>query len=139
MLSAQSWRGGNGGTAQTGSASAALRLVAYRNLVEDKVAQFTPPGQKELQVGPQGIGKRQIAEAPDGVPGLGIKKVEEQLANLKTSGHYTRIMQEVSERVEREASSQKTNRLRSRWSHKTACRHPTPKGNDQRGPGVRDL
>lgn len=96
---------GNGGTAQTGSVAGALRLVAYRNMVESKAPQFGEPLTGDQKAG-QGIGAPQITAALDGVPGLGSKKVEEQLANLKASGHYTRIINEVAARVEAEAKEQ---------------------------------
>lgn len=91
---------GNGGTAQTGSVSAALRLVAYRNLVGKHPAQNV-----QDHSGKNGVGEAQVTAMLDGVPGIGLAKVRDQLENLKTSGHYTRIMQEVSDRVEREAKA----------------------------------
>lgn len=80
-------------------AGALLRL-AYKNLTEEHLAGIRQDGIDHA--GKNGIGRDQIIKCLKGVPGLGKEKIENQLANLKSGGHYTRIMQEVSDLVERE-------------------------------------
>lgn len=62
------------------------------------------PSQKELQAGLQGIGRDPIKEVLGDL--ISRDKIDQQLANLNTSGHYTRIINEVAARVETEAKEQ---------------------------------
>lgn len=66
---------GNSGTAVTGSVAGALRMVAYQNLVKEKVPQLGEPLPTGDQKSAQGIGSPQLIEALEGVPGIGKAKV----------------------------------------------------------------
>jgi hypothetical protein len=96
-------------------------LVAYKNMISlaadlvsnaayaemtEQVSEIGTP-EPENQANSQGIGFRQIIKVLGDVPGIGKSKVEEQLANLKASGHYARIINEVAARVEAEAAKER--------------------------------
>lgn len=76
-------------------------MVAYKNMISlaaglvsnaayaemtEQVSEIGTP-EPENQANSQGIGFRQIIKVLGDVPGIGKSKVEEQLANLKASGH----------------------------------------------------
>lgn len=80
-----------------------MRRVAYKNLTESKVSQTGKPcseADKNQSIS-QGIGSPQLRK----ILGKTVPKhrVEDELKNLQKGGHYTRIIQEVSDLVEREA------------------------------------
>ena len=52
--------------------------------------------------GERGLGQKIIVKFLDGTPGINDGSVQQQLASLKASGDYARIIKEVSEDIERE-------------------------------------
>lgn len=120
---------GNIGTSQTGSVAGALRRVAYKNLTAKQVSQTGTP-EPEDQANSQGIGSRQIR----GILGKTLAKhrVEDELKNLQNGGHYTRIIQEVSDLVEREAEAkQEKARLEAEKAEKKALEAESQAEKDQ--------
>jgi hypothetical protein len=96
---------GNLGTAQAGSVASALRFVAkmvlcgvsqefLRNADIDKI--------RGNLTSDKGLGQTVIVQFLDGVPGINDGTVQQALANLKASGDYARIIQEVQAEIERE-------------------------------------
>lgn len=51
----------------------------------------------------RGLGEHTLSEFLKDVPGFGKKIIEQQLANLKTSGIYARIMSEAEAEIAAEA------------------------------------
>jgi flagellar biosynthesis GTPase FlhF len=96
---------GNTATAQAGSVAAAVRVLAKMILGGRLSPQL---GRKSLEhlrgniASDRGIGQDVVEEFLDGIPGVTSKVVEHQLANLKSSGHYARIIAEVKELIEEE-------------------------------------
>lgn len=84
---------GNTGTALAGSVAAAIRFLMK--------GSFT--GQlAEIRQLVDGIGWTTVLELLEGVPGINQNTVKQQLANLKSSGDYARIIREVQEQIEKE-------------------------------------
>jgi chemotaxis protein histidine kinase CheA len=91
---------GNQGTAQIGSVAAALRWVARSQLVLPDFRQQKNYVGGLGDVTQNGIGQSAICNLLKDVPGISATTVETQLANLKTSGAYTRIVEEVAAEIE---------------------------------------
>jgi ParB/RepB/Spo0J family partition protein len=101
---------GNSGVAIAGSIASAIRfLVKQIMLGSDQVRKFTDLSNSEaiarLQgnlAGRDGLGYALILRFLEGVPGINESAVTAQLANLKASGDYQRIVREVSKEIEEE-------------------------------------
>jgi flagellar biosynthesis GTPase FlhF len=89
----------NMGTAVTGSIAAAARFLIKRSLVGESADFRRFEGARKLV---DGIGRDTILEFLEGVPGINQNVVMQQLANLKASGHYRRIVEEVQAEIEAE-------------------------------------
>lgn len=89
-------RGAAHSTARAGSVAAALRQVAYQAF---QGVENSTPSQSQIQSVPQGVGWRQVYEYLDGVPGITKATVQGDLASLKKSGEYTRIIGEVRDQI----------------------------------------
>ncbi len=99
---------GNSGAARAGSVASALRIVAKHILgcESDTYPEFrrrsqdTANGQAATA---KGIGEPLITEYLKSVPGICKASVSADLASLKASGHYARIMAEVEAEIAEEA------------------------------------
>jgi ParB-like chromosome segregation protein Spo0J len=91
---------GIAGTAQAGIIAAATRMLLRERLLSNSTIT-SPKGGRPYD--DHEIGRPQIVKFLKTVPGINDSVVRDQLANLKTSGHYDRIVDEVVEEVEREA------------------------------------
>src|SRR5262245_11701898 len=77
---------GNTSTAMAGSVAAALRFKAKQILIgQSSVANATD----EIK---NGIGWRPVLEMLEGTSGVSVRTVQDQLANLKASGDYARVI-----------------------------------------------
>jgi ParB-like chromosome segregation protein Spo0J len=83
---------GNNSTSVAGSVASAIRYLAM-----DKFCGREITSAKARE---QGIGEPAILEFLNGVPGINRNVIKEQLANLKSSGAYARIIKEVGNEVE---------------------------------------
>jgi ParB-like chromosome segregation protein Spo0J len=98
---------GNGGTAITGTIASAVRFIAkaimlghvWRNHQTSVKGEQILRGQLE---GEKGIGREVITEFLEGVPGINEDSVRQQLAILKSSGDYGRIITEIKNEIEHE-------------------------------------
>jgi hypothetical protein len=82
---------GNTGTALAGSIAAAIKDLAREEMLGTG-------GITSANIGGQardGIGRDRILEALKGVPGITEHVIQQQLANLKASGDYDRIVSEI--------------------------------------------
>jgi hypothetical protein len=80
---------GTGGTTQAGCVATSLRLILHENLLVRYRTSKTWGGN---QMPDHEVGFRQITAFLSSVPWMTIHVVADQLANLKTSGHYDRIV-----------------------------------------------
>jgi ParB-like chromosome segregation protein Spo0J len=96
---------GNSGTAQVGTVASALRYLAKQLMLDvtreiprdidiDKARQHLTSG--------RGLGEPIITGFLENIPGVNENTVREQLALLKSSGDYARIIGEVVTEIERE-------------------------------------
>jgi len=88
---------GSTSTAVAGSVAAALKYLAKHG--GDDTAG-NPAALNKTNA--HGIGWSQIVDFLDGVPGVNKNTVVEQLANLKASGDYERILREAQKEIEKE-------------------------------------
>jgi DNA-binding HxlR family transcriptional regulator len=96
------------GTAQAGSVAAAVRYVAKALLLGPELCpeyrtQFEQDGRSKTHLlSEEGVGERRITDFLRDIPGINKESVRQQLANLKTSGEYARIILGVYEEIEQE-------------------------------------
>lgn len=89
---------GNHSTATAGSVAAAVRYIfKEQSLGAGKIPSASKFANKPET---QSIGLPTILEFLEGVPGVNNNTVREQLANLKKSGSYARILREVQVEIE---------------------------------------
>jgi hypothetical protein len=98
---------GNSGTAIAGTVAAALRFLAKAIMTGAKVSKIFDTLQEQAQAeaavaSSQGIGQRVIVRFLADVPGVNDGSVQQQLANLKASGDYARIIRDIQEEIEEE-------------------------------------
>lgn len=96
---------GEHATAQCGSVAAAVRLLARGLLTTGCLLNSTDtPHSLDILRGQlasdKGLGRDAVVKALDGVPGITPSAVQQQLANLKSSGAYARIIDEVAGAIE---------------------------------------
>jgi len=87
---------GNTSTALAGSVAAAVRFKAKQLFIGDSSVGNPTDEIKN------GIGWTSVLELLDGSPGVNRNTVNQQLANLKASGDYGRIIREVEAQIEKE-------------------------------------
>src|SRR5580765_4892918 len=95
---------GNTGTAQAGTIAAAIRYLA-KGVMTGAVEINSSSSLEKLQAniaGEQGIGRELILDLLSDVPSINDNVVRQQLAMLKSSGDYGRIIKEVKNEIERE-------------------------------------
>jgi hypothetical protein len=85
---------GQKSNAMAGSVAAALKKVAMERM--------TTPDVRSGRGHDKGIGQPAVMDKLDGIPGITKNSVGEQIAILKSSGNYIRIMDEVAEHIETE-------------------------------------
>jgi ParB-like nuclease domain len=114
---------GNSGTAMAGSVAAALRLLA-KALLTGNLSRILETSERGKQTilgsltapDAEGMGTPLIQRYfhDQHIPGMGEYTVTQQLANLKASGAYARIMAEVQEEIEgeRQAARQRAEEQR---------------------------
>jgi hypothetical protein len=99
---------GNLGTTRLGSVAAALRLLARAIATGNLPTIVGRLPQRAIEVAQatfergDGVGQDLILAVLKGVPGISERTVIEDLANLKSSGDYARILREVKDRIEAE-------------------------------------
>lgn len=99
---------GNQGTAITGTVASAAKYKLKEIFLGDHVRGNPQTSKKALetiqgQVATQkGIGRDIIVEFLHNIPGINENVVKQQLINLKTSGHYDKIVGEVKNEIEEE-------------------------------------
>lgn len=98
---------GNGSTAVAGTVASAIKFLAYQIMTDAEVSTFFDTQQELAQArvamsSEKGMGERVVTNFLKDIPGVNAGSVRQQLANLKSSGDYARIIAEVSKQVERE-------------------------------------
>jgi hypothetical protein len=95
---------GNSGTAIAGTVASAVRFLAKAILTGSGEKFFTRHDMGDLQarMSGEGVGRKVIVDFLDGIPGINDGSVQQQLANLKASGDYARIIRDVQEEIEEE-------------------------------------
>jgi hypothetical protein len=99
---------GNSGTAQAGSVASALKIIAKSFMTGTHLSGIPERSPKSYEMlrsqltSAAGIGETVVLEVLRKVPGMDKNMVVQGLANLKSSGHYARIIAEVQEQIERE-------------------------------------
>lgn len=99
---------GNTATAIAGSVAAAVRYLAKAMISGDGSEQmFRTPHERKTALGnlesERGIGRDLVVRFLAGVPGMSARVIQSQLASLKHSGIYAKIIASVRDEVEREA------------------------------------
>ncbi len=104
---------GQQSTALLGSIASAVAFVA-KEAFSEWAAEISSPKRGGNQ-GIRDVGRPAIMELLGKVPGITRNSVAEQLANLKVSGHYARIIKEVEDRIaeENRLAQEKAERLRA--------------------------
>jgi hypothetical protein len=98
---------GNSGTAIAGTIAAAIKFIA-KALMTGNLSGFPERSKRGIEVTlgqfqtERGIGEPIITELLDGIPGINKNGVLQQLAILKASGDYARIIGEVTAGIEKE-------------------------------------
>jgi hypothetical protein len=90
---------GNTATALAGSVAAAIREILLRTLSSGEIARTGGPTE-------DGVGRDAILNELRDIPGVTEHIVRQQLANLKASGDYDRIIGEVTAIVEEEHAAE---------------------------------
>ena len=97
---------GNSSTAVAGTVASAVRFLAKGVMTGSLSVEFNRKhdmakvrGNLESE---KGLGRDLIVDFLDGVPGINENTVNQQLANLKSSGDYARIIGEVKDEIEQE-------------------------------------
>jgi hypothetical protein len=99
---------GNTANAQAGVIASAVRFVAKAVMTGGQVGGFPPTSAKSLDsvrgkiATSEGIGWSIVLEFLKGISGITKNVVEQQLANLKASGHYSRIISEIKAEIDHE-------------------------------------
>lgn len=100
------------GTARTGSVAGAIRYLSKQILIGNDLGIPKANGidisksldrLKESLLSSKGIGNPIIVKFFDGIPGMNTQAVQQALENLRSSGHYARIIEEVKDEIEAEA------------------------------------
>jgi ParB-like chromosome segregation protein Spo0J len=91
---------GTVGTARAGSVAAAIRCILMDEFVDCGGNQ---PQSTNAWINSRGVGWKSILAKLRGVPGVNVNTIKQDLAHLKQSGHYSRILQEVADEVARRA------------------------------------
>lgn len=103
---------GNTATASVGSVAAVIRLLA-KAILMGHVGKFFPTSRKSLETlrglleRGHGISDDVIARFLEGTPNCSVGTIREQLASLKASGDYARIIEEVRQEIEGETKDEK--------------------------------
>jgi ParB/RepB/Spo0J family partition protein len=97
---------GNSSTAVAGTVASAVRFLAKAIMVGSATSEKIFRSAKELETArgifesERGMGRDIVVRFLDGVPGVNDGTVQQQLANLKSSGDYARIIGEVKDEIE---------------------------------------
>jgi ParB/RepB/Spo0J family partition protein len=90
---------GNGSTAVAGTVASAIRFLSK--------AMFLGSGDfARTEKSRQDLGRDSILEFLEGIPGINESTIKAQLANLKESGDYARIIREVEKEIEEEIAEE---------------------------------
>jgi flagellar biosynthesis GTPase FlhF len=106
---------GNGSTAVAGTVAGAIRYLAKAQFLS---AEFRSKGNRG---GPSDLGRDEILSFLEGVPNVSRECVAQQLANLKASGDYARIIAEVEAEVKAEVEREQE-RIRKAMEAEEAAR-----------------
>jgi hypothetical protein len=121
---------GNSSTAIAGTVASAVRFLSKAILTGSRDFTRTPELVGNL-ASEKGLGEPVITNFLDGVPGINRNTVKEQLANLKSSGNYGRIIGEVKDEIEqehREALKELERAERERRKPRRRSANPRPPG-----------
>jgi ParB/RepB/Spo0J family partition protein len=91
---------GNHATAVAGAVAAAFRQILLRELMSGQNVQTSRRPESD------GVGRDAILKELHDIPGITERIVRDQLANLKSSGDYDRIVREVTTVVEAEQAAE---------------------------------
>jgi len=113
---------GNSGAARAGSVASALKIMAKRILTHC-YPEIGRAGSVNALIGNatglKGIGEPCITDYLKTVPGISKATVSADLASLKASGHYARILAEVEDEIAKEAAEARAKAERDEADEKT--------------------
>jgi ParB-like chromosome segregation protein Spo0J len=92
---------GTSGTARAGTVAAAVRCI----LMNEFDGDLNSDHRSDSQVMTKGVGWRTILDKLQGVPGVSRNSINQDLAHLKQSGHYARIVEEMADEVAKRAEA----------------------------------
>jgi hypothetical protein len=102
---------GNSGTAIAGTVASALRFLA-KGLMTGNIPENSGMSQRAIETAQgnltsnKGLGAELVVEFLSDVPGCNLGSTQQQMANLKASGDYARIIREVQEEIEEENAAE---------------------------------
>jgi hypothetical protein len=105
---------GMSSTALTGTVAAAMRYVAKMILTGEGVTHkfvstFHLPTLRDRLLSERGMGREVLLAFLHDIPGINAPSLQHQIANLKTSGDYARIIAEVEHEIaDEEAATVRT-------------------------------
>jgi hypothetical protein len=122
-------RGEHIAAAQSGSVAGAIRYLAKEILQCNRPFNIKGPQQeqkKALLSVKKGIGIDVISKFLHDVPGINKSMISNELANLKESGEYTRILQEVQQEIKESGASKETIETARKAVDAAEKRNPEP-------------
>jgi hypothetical protein len=112
-------------TALTGTVAAAMRYIAKGILTgstEKFFSTFHMPTLRDRLVSERGMGREVLTAFLSDIPGINDGSVQQQLANLKSSGDYARLIAEVEKEIAAEQAAQEAQDL-ARQAAQEAAKH----------------
>jgi hypothetical protein len=117
---------GNTGTAQAGSVAATIYCVArevFGGPSSDFRRRYSAISVEDVRGGlfaGRGIGRETILSLLDGIPGINVNTVNDQLANLKASGIYASIIADVQDEIAEKFKSEEVKKQAREAASKAA-------------------
>jgi Predicted transcriptional regulators len=110
-------------TALTGTVAAAMKFVAKSILTgsdEQLFTSFHLPTLRERLLEDEGVGRKVLLGFLHDIPGINDRSVQHQLANLKASGDYARIIAQVEQEIAAEHANDEVQTLAQQAAQKAA-------------------
>lgn len=113
-------------TALAGTVAAAMKYVAKAILTGGAhkfVSKFHLPTLRERLLSDDGVGEPVISTFLDDIPGINVSAVRQQLANLKASGDYARLIAEVQQEIAAEKAAEEAQELARQAAEAAAMKY----------------
>jgi len=91
---------GHSSTALTGTVASAIKYIAKviltgRNVADEFISKFDIPTLRRRMLSEDGMGREIVLAFLHDIPGINAPALQQQIANLKASGDYARLIAEV--------------------------------------------